>query len=184
MAALKTSIELLPQEEWEKTTFGKVLNWSLTIGRWIVIVTELVVILAFLSRFKLDRDLTDLNEKVKQQQAIITASSAFEKEFRLLQKRVKTIEDLRLQQLESEKVLNELASLTPLDVTLSDIRIDKNQVSLKANALSEAGLSTLISNLKKSSQFDKVMISKLGLAPKGEVGITFELKTGIKKTAI
>lgn len=184
MAALKTNIELLPQEEWEKTTFGKILAWSLTVGRWIVIVTELVVIMAFLSRFKLDRDLTDLNEKVKQQQSIITASSQFEKEFRFLQKRIKTIENLYLQQLAAEKLLNDLAALTPLDVTLSDIRVDKNQISLKANASSEAGLSTFINNLKKSSQFDNVTITKLGLAQEGEMGIIFELKTGIKKTTI
>lgn len=177
MAALKTNIELLPQEEWEKTSFGKILNWSLTVGRWIVIVTELVVIIAFLSRFKLDRDLTDLNEKIKQQQSIITASSAFEKEFRLLQQRVKTIENIRSSQLASDMVLNELATLTPVDVTFSNIRVDKNQVSLKASASSEAGLATLVNNLKKSSRFGKVTITKLGLAQEGEIGLSFEIKT-------
>ena len=69
--AIKTTIEFIPQEDWEKTSFGKFLKWLLNVGRWIVIVTELIVIIAFVSRFKLDRDLTNLNEKVKQKQAII-----------------------------------------------------------------------------------------------------------------
>ena len=59
-APKKHEIELLPKEEWEKTSFGKFIKWTLNVGRYIVIATELIVILAFVSRFKLDRDLTDL----------------------------------------------------------------------------------------------------------------------------
>ncbi len=88
MAARKSTIELLPQENWEKGTFGRLLKWALTVGRYIVIITELIVILAFLSRFKFDRDLTDLNEKVKQQQAIVQSSAQFEQKFRFLQKQL------------------------------------------------------------------------------------------------
>jgi len=77
MPAQKSQIELLPREEWEETSFGKFLKWLLTVGRYIVIFTELVVILAFLSRFKLDRDLTDLYKQIENKQAIIQNSTDF-----------------------------------------------------------------------------------------------------------
>ena len=62
----KKDINLLPREEFEQKTVGRFLIWALTVGRWIVIVTELIVITAFLSRFKLDRDLANLYEKIRE----------------------------------------------------------------------------------------------------------------------
>ncbi len=181
MAAQKTTVEFIPQEEWEKTSFGKFLKWVLTVGRYIVIITELIVILAFLSRFKLDRDLTDFNEKVKQQQAIINASAQFEKEFRFLQKRLSTIEGLRKTQLETDQILTELGNLTPVDVYLDNFAVTDKQVSLTATALSEAGLATFLNNLKASPKFTKLTISNVSSGMEEGVGISFELKSELKE---
>jgi len=178
MAARKTAIEFLPQEDWEKGTFGKILKWTLTVGRYIVIFTELVVILAFLSRFKLDRDLTDLGEKIKQQQAIIQASSDFEKEFRFLNKRIQTIESLRKEQLETEGVLSEIASLTPLDVQLTEFSITGSQLSFNAFSLSERGLGTFLKKLKESSKFQNISLSQISVE---ESGIKFQVKGALAK---
>jgi len=181
MAARRTNIEFLPREDWEKGTFGKILKWVLNVGRHIVIFTELIVILAFLSRFKLDRDLTDLGEKIKQQQAIITSWSGFEKEFRFLNQRLQTIEDLRKSQLEAGEILDELASLTPVDVYLSDFNVDNEQISLTATALSEKGLGTLLKNLKGSSKFENVSLSQINVNLEKEMGIEFQLKGKLRK---
>jgi len=173
MAARKTAIEFLPQEDWEKGTLGKILKWTLTVGRHIVIFTELVVILAFLSRFKLDRDLTDLGEKIKQQQVIIQASSEFEKEFRFLNKRIQTIESLRKDQLEAEGVLKEITSLIPLDVQLTELNITGNQLSFTSFAPSERGLDTFLKKLKESSKFQNISLSQINVE---ENGIRFQVK--------
>lgn len=175
MAARKISIEFLPQEEWEKGTFGRVLKWALTIGRHIVIFTELVVILAFLSRFKLDRDLTDLGEKIKQKQAIVASSAQFEKDFRFLDKRLRTIEELRKTQLEAGMVLTELSSLTPADVYLSDFTVNDKQVSLTATALSETGLGIFLKKLKSSPKFENLTLSQVSSGSEREIGIKFQL---------
>ena len=95
MAARKKAIEFLPQEEWQKGTLGHLLKWALTVGRFIVVFTELIVILAFLSRFKFDRDLTDLNEAVSQKKAIVEAAADFEQDFLFLQKQLETIAGLK-----------------------------------------------------------------------------------------
>jgi len=176
MAARKTAIEFLPQEDWEKGTLGKILKWTLTVGRHIVIFTELVVILAFLSRFKLDRDLTDLGEKIRQQQAIITSWSNFEKEFRFLNKRIQTIEEFRKSQIESGEILEELASLLPLDIVVSDFSVSGGQLSLSASALSEGGLSSFLRNLKNSKKFKNITLTQISLNTEKEIGIKFQVK--------
>lgn len=175
MAARKTTIELLPQEDWEKKPIGKVLKWTLGIGRHIVIITELVVILAFLARFKLDRDLTDLNEEIKQKQAIIVSASTFEEEFRFLQKRLATIKGLKQNQQEADKVITEIARLTPVNVSLSNLTSTGKEISFTANALSESGLASFLNNLKSSPRFDRLSISQLTSGENQE--IKFELKS-------
>lgn len=177
MAARKRDIELLPKEEWEKTSLGKLLKWTLTVGRYIVIATELIVILAFLSRFKLDRDLTNLYEEIKQKQARIEAASEFEEEFRFLQKRLDTIEDLEKKQLTTAGLIEELSSLIPLDVALTDLTVSDQKVSLTATALSEQGLATFLNNLKASDKFEKIELSQVVSGIEKGVGIQFELKT-------
>lgn len=179
MAAQKKSIEFLPHEDWERGTLGKLLKWALTIGRHIVIITELIVILAFLSRFKLDRDLTDLGEKIHQKQAIIESSASFEKDFRLLQKRLAKIEELKNNQLEADLILTELAALTPVDIYLSDFDINQDKMSLTATALSEAGLETFLKNLKNSSRFEKLSLSQVSLGTGQEIGIKFQIQSEV-----
>lgn len=179
MPAQKSQIELLPREEWEETSFGKFLKWLLTVGRYIVIFTELVVILAFLSRFKLDRDLTDLYKQIENKQAIIQNSTDFETDFRFLQKRLSTIEGLRKEQRQSQALLEEIARLTPIDVSFSDLTITGNQAHFTAEALSEAGLATFINNLKASPDFTNLTINTLAV---GEgVGISFDLEGEINQ---
>lgn len=181
MAAPKSEIEFLPQEEWEKTSFGKFLKWLLTVGRYIVIFTELIVILAFLSRFKLDRDLTDLYEQINNKQQIIQSYADFESDFRFLQKQLSTIQGLRKEQLQTKQLMEEIATLTPIDVYFSDLTISGNKASFTANALSEAGLATFINNLKRSGHFSNLEIGNLAFGTGEGVGISFTLKSQISK---
>jgi len=176
MGVRKTKIEFLPQECWEKGAWGKILKWALTIGRHIVIFTEFVVILAFLSRFKLDRDLTDLGERIKQQQAIVSSWSSFEKEFRFLSKRLQTISELRENRLEADIVLEELASLIPKDVVVHNLDVSGGQLSLTAFALSDSGASSFLRSLRGSGMFKNISLSQLNLEPEKEIGVKFQIK--------
>tara|TARA_Y100000310_G_C20224852_1_gene597442 strand:- start:24 stop:569 length:546 start_codon:yes stop_codon:yes gene_type:complete len=176
MAAQKSSIEFLPQDTWEKGTLGKILKWALTVGRHIVILTELIVILAFLSRFKFDRDLTDLNDEVKQKKVVIEASAQFEKDFRFLQTQLAAIKALNDQQLQTDQVLADLASLTPIDIIFSDLQVSEEEITVTASALSESGLATFLRNLKASSEFGQLTLSQVKSDVEKQVGTTFSLK--------
>ena len=178
----KTTIEFIPQEEWEKTSFGKFLKWLLNVGRWIVIITELIVILAFLSRFKLDRDLTDLNEVVKQKQAIVGASSDFEKEFRFLQKRLSTIEGLKKSQVEADKILELFSQLTPAGIQLSNFNLSGEKISLTASADSEITFAVFLKNLKQEPKLTSLTLNKV-MVDEEQFGRTvFNLTANLKES--
>lgn len=173
-------VELLPKENWEKGSLGRVFTWLLTTGRKIVIFTELLVILAFLSRFKLDRDLTDLNESLKQKQAIIQSSATFEKRFRQLQNQLTRLAELQRDQSDGATTINEIAQITPIDVYLDAFNWEEKAFKLNATALSEAGLSTLIQNLKKSPQTQSLRLTQIQANSSKQIGFKFELQGEFK----
>jgi len=175
MAARKTAIEFLPQEEWEKGALGKILKWALRGGRHIVIFTELIVILAFISRFKLDRDLTNLGEEVKQKQAIVQASWQFEKEFRLFNNRLQEIESLE-EKRGAELVLEKIAGFLPQDVYLNDITISGKEVYINAISLSEGGIANFLEGLGSLHLFKDLVLSQVVFEPGKEIGIKFQIK--------
>lgn len=184
----KKQINLLPQEEFEKKPLGKFLLWALTVGRWIVIFTELIVIMAFLSRFKLDRDISDLYDQIKQKQAIISSSSSFEQDFRFLQKRISEIQNLETKQIYVSSIFSAISAITPTDVVFSNFSYDEDGIRLTGIALSEEGLGSFLAGLTTSPNFTDVNLSSVSKKTGEEAGIRFTLTakvlTGGRKNAI
>jgi Tfp pilus assembly protein PilN len=174
-APKKREIELLPQEDWEKTSWGKLLKWTLSVGRYIVIVTELIVIVAFVSRFKLDHDLTNLNEEIKEKQARIEAMSEFEKEFRFLQKRLQTVSQIQGAQKTTSGTIQRLIPLIPIDVSLTSLSVNEKTIDLSAVALSAEGLASFINNLKESPHFNQLNLQNVSTGTEQLAGIQFNL---------
>ena len=176
----KKEINLLPKEEFEKKPLGKFLIWALNVGRWIVIVTELIVILAFLSRFKLDRDIADLYESIRTKQAIIAASASFEKDFRFFQNRLATIDQLTRDQFKTGEIIAAVAAATPPEVALDTLSVEKQELKLSGLALSETGLKVLINALSSSPLFSEIELGNVGRKLETDAAIKFNLTAKIK----
>lgn len=88
MPARSAKVNLVPPSEFESGFWGKFLKWAVTTGRYMIILTEMVVIVAFLMRFKLDEDLRNINEQINGQVGLLKSMSVGENKFRALQKKV------------------------------------------------------------------------------------------------
>ncbi|MBN1263578.1 MAG: PilN domain-containing protein [Candidatus Pacebacteria bacterium] len=177
MAAQKREINLLPQEGWERKPIARVVRWVLTIGRYIVITTELIVIIAFISRFKLDRDLSDLYEEIEIKQARVKSSEKFEEEFRLTQNRLKVLKEIEKGKNSFSQIILELTSSIPLNITLNSLEIDKDKLSIDGFSLSESSLAVLINNLKKSDFFGEIEVTRISKG--SSLTIDFELTVSL-----
>jgi len=71
----KININLIVKEDLGEALSSQILSWALTYGRYIIIITQIVVLSVFFLRFKLDRDHTDLKEAVTQKQALLESIS-------------------------------------------------------------------------------------------------------------
>ena len=88
MLPANIEINLLPKDPFLESPLGKILQWALSAGRYLVIVTELVVVISFATRFSLDRRVTDLNSAIHQKQIIIQSYGDLEERVLTVQKKI------------------------------------------------------------------------------------------------
>lgn len=156
-----SGINLLPGDDLEKAPLGKFLKWALTYGRYIVVITELIVLLVFFSRFKLDRDLFDLSDSINRKKTIIESSALFEEKVRRLQIRLHTVASLIEKTSRPSEYLAFLTASLPQGVTLVSLRAQGSTVTLSGTTISEAGIATLVSVLSKDSRVRAINVNNL-----------------------
>jgi len=175
MAAKKKLINLLPQEEFEASTVGRILKWAMGTFRIIVIVTEMIVMGAFLSRFWLDAQNSDLGDEISVKSAQIEAQSSQEEEFRNIQTKLAIAKELYAETKPTNKV-NLVTSRMPQDTVLSSITVDGKSIQVRGISGSELGIAQLVSNLKSEQSFKKVELGSVNSSEENPFLTIFTIK--------
>ena len=174
------AINLVPKDPFYQTAIGRFLQWALSAGRYIVIFTELVVIGSFVTRFTLDRQITDLNNEILQKEEQIKGYATLEKDFRIVQARVEDYNQV-VQDENLADVFPQLTSITPPDVFFSRVVINENQVTMNGSTLSQDSFNTLINNMQLSPTFKTVIINKIQSPEQNQPGFTFDITATTKE---
>lgn len=166
--ATKKELSLLPDSENPNSFSARAIKWLSTVGRWIIVMTELIVVTAFISRFWLDRKNSDLSEVIRQQQAIIESTQTFEKEFNSFQQRLKFIKDFYVTSPSYDDKISVLVKSTPPDLIYKSLSLkcensDNDRVNANANliAFKEDSIVSFITNLMVNDQIDSVTINQI-----------------------
>lgn len=164
-------INLLPKTEFEMSFWGRFIKWALTTGRYIIILTELVVIIAFMSRFKLDRDASDIGDAILGKQALLEASSNTEKTLRLVQSKL----DWANQKINSAPKINLILDKT-FSADVVSLGIKGGDITVVAKTVSESKLGNLINTLSEDKTFKTVELVDIGTDVDGTIKFTLKLK--------
>ncbi|NCN83092.1 MAG: PilN domain-containing protein [Candidatus Pacebacteria bacterium] len=174
------NINLLPSDPFFATPLGRMLRWALSAGRYIVIFTELIVIISFAARFTLDRQLTDLNKEISQKKAIVLSYGELEKNVRNTQTKIANYDSFE-QDANLAEVFEKLSIVTPTQVALSRLGITSSAITIEGSAPSQSVFNILITNLQLSPDFSAVTVSKVESADKNVPGLVFTLAAQTKK---
>ncbi len=154
------NVNLIPDDPFFDTIIGRVLRWAVSVGRYIVMFTELIVIISFATRFSLDRQLTDLNDSINQKSNLIQSYGDLEQNIKSAQNKLD-----QYQQLEQQKNLADvfpaLSAIIPSDVILQTLSIKTNQISLTGTTQSQTSLNLLVNNIQLSTAFRNVSIDRI-----------------------
>ncbi|HBP51532.1 MAG: hypothetical protein US68_C0010G0058 [Candidatus Shapirobacteria bacterium GW2011_GWE1_38_10] len=163
----KKEISLLPSEENNNSFLGRFLRWITSVGRVVIIFTELIVILAFLSRFWLDRKNSDLSEILRQQKAILASTKEFEDDYTSLQSRLRHIKKFYASEPNYVYNLNSLIQSLPSGIYFQNFNIKSDEKTSQISAtvelysFQEDAIVNFITNLKLNPDIDSVQVQKI-----------------------
>ena len=152
--------------------FDKFMNWALTAGRLIVIITEIVAVSAFIYRFSLDERLIDLHSAIKQKQALISLLKQDESKYRNLQDRIALASDLSEKNIKTNKIVLDIIGLIPQGVTINSLAFNKDRIVINANTNSVSSLTNFINLLKDYPDIKSVSIDNIENKPTGGLLVT------------
>lgn len=141
--------------------FDKFIDWALTIGRVVVIFTEIVALSAFIYRFTLDRQLIDLHSKIKQEAAIVSSFKNQEETYRNLQDRLKIASDFSSGSQNKITMFQDIVGLMSKGMTFNTLTISENSINIDANFQNSSSLGNFVSSLKSYKHIDNVSIDRI-----------------------
>lgn len=180
--SVSININLLPKDPFFDSVVGRILRWALSVGRYLVVFTELVVIVSFATRFNLDRQRTDLNEALNQKQMIIKSYGDLESKFRVLQTKISDFDQVD-QEGNLVDVFPKLAAVMPSDIRLTELTVTPETVSLAGSALSQRSLNVFLNNLQVSRLFFAITVDKIESQGERNPGFEFAIKANLKEGA-
>ena len=158
--------------------FDKFMNWALTVGRLIVIITEVVAVVAFVYRFSLDEKLVDFHSAIKQKQNIISVLKNDENNYRSLQDRIALASTFSEEAIASNKTITDIVNLVPNDIKTNNLIFSKDRVSIDASIVSISSLTDLIESLKSYPNIKSISIDNIENKP--SIGLSVNITTILK----
>lgn len=158
--------------------FDKFINWALTIGRLIIIITEVIAVIAFVYRFSLDERMVVLHDAIKQKQIVISAEKNNENKYRNLQDRLALAETFSTKAIKSNQNITDIISLIPQQVKINDFILNKDRVNLNIDVISVSSLDDFINSLKSYRGIKSINIDNIENKP--SVGLSVDITTMLK----
>lgn len=153
------SINLVKSDKGE--VVDRVVNWLLSVGRVLVILTELIALGAFLWRFGLDQQLIDLHSQIKQKQAIVEAFKKNEDEYRNLQERLSIASSFAASSERKFGTYSDILDLAPEGIAFTKLTQSSNVLSMEVNVNSVSALSSFVFALKANPEIESISIDKI-----------------------
>lgn len=136
-----------------------------------------MVIGAFLSRFKLDRELANLSAEIEGRKNVLTARAGVEKRFGIVQGRLDAASGLMASQMGVGGVLEKIVEKIPPGPKLSNLTIKGNRISLTATTYNEREMGEALSRMANEPSWKGVELTEVN-ADK-EKGIRFSVKISL-----
>jgi Tfp pilus assembly protein PilN len=167
---MKYTINLMPAKE--APLMERLVYFSLNYLRYIIILTQLVVIGVFFYRFQIDQRIIDLKEAVEQKKEIIQVVLPLLSEAEIIDKRTIEARKIIKEQERFNQMVRYSLSLFPQSLTLTKLEMENDGIKMTGLALDVRVLQSFYSLLQKEKKFAVVSLTDI---KKGDNGYAFIL---------
>jgi hypothetical protein len=159
MAEKIQTINLLPQDN--NNLLTQITDWALSIGRLLVILTEIVALGTFLYRFTLDEQLVNLHDQIKSESFIIANFKSAETTFRDIQDRLTTIKNYVPIGNVTTSIFTDIVTMGRGKVTFKDLTVNTQNAKIEIQSPSAAALSQFVDTLKHYPSIASVVVDNV-----------------------
>lgn len=152
-------INLLKKKELKLSE--KLVFFSLHYLRYIIIITQMCVIMVFFYRFYIDQQIIDLKESIAQQEEIVKVTVSMVEEAQAIDIKSDEIKKLIKDQDKFEESLNYTLSVIPSKIIIGKFEQSKENIMLSGISTDYGTIRILYERLKKDNKFKKIIISEI-----------------------
>lgn len=171
----KYQINLIPKKK--RDLADTILFFFLHYLRYIIVLTQIVVIGVFFFRFQVDQEIIDLKESIDQKSEIVKVTKPLIAEAHEVDNKIREIKKIITTQEIFQKNVNYLFSIIPQEITLHEFEIKKDAIKINGIANNISIIQLFNEKLKKEGSYKSVTIAEL---KKTQTGFFFAISMLIK----
>ncbi len=173
---MKYKINLIPAKE--TPLVERLVYFSLNYLRYIIVITQLVVVGVFFYRFQIDQNIIDLKDAVDQKNEIVKIVLPLLNEASRIDIKSKAIGDILKKQSNFSAMNRYFISVFPDALTLDNMDVTGDEIKVSGSATDAQSLQDFYLLLKKDQKFATVNLQNI---KRSDVGYDFQLDlTGFK----
>jgi len=156
---MKYKINLLQEKERDLT--GKIIYFALHYLRYILVVTQIVVIAVFFYRFKIDQEIIDLRDELKQKEEIVLVSSPLLDEAKQVDIKTREIKEILGRQDSFSQMFSYFLQIFPSKMNVTKIEIVENGIVFEGITTDPQIIKTFWDRLKADALFQNIELGSI-----------------------
>lgn len=168
---MKYYINLFPEKE--KDAVDKIMYFAFHYLRYILVITQFIVICVFFFRFKVDQEIVDLKDGLQQKQQIIESTKSLLDEVAFLETKTQSLGSLMKKQENFNSMYNYFITSLPSDLVITSLNFTPSGISCDGYSINPATIQKFKEQLLNEKRFKTVNLESVR---KSTTGFSFTLK--------
>lgn len=157
----KYQINLLPRRKKPNILTDKLIFFALHYLRYIIIVTQIIVIGVFFYRFWIDQQVINLKESINQKQEIIRITLPMVKEAQALEEKITVIKKILDKQKQFTAHFDYIVSIVPESISIKTLNLASDTIKIEGESTNINSIRTIFERLKRDQKFTNVVLSNV-----------------------
>jgi len=173
------NVNFIPKQNQQNANMGnQFFRWVTNSGKIIIIAVDILIVVVFLARFKLDSDMSSLEKKTQEKVLIVNTTSDIETKHKAVLLKLKLLETVMSKQIDWKTRLAKLQDEIPENVLITDMEFDNNNLSLTAEVKTAQDFGLFMNQLISDISVKSLVINRSELKPEDgiyEFSLSMEL---------
>ncbi len=156
---MKYLINLLPDKK--EHIADRIIYFSFHYLRYILVITQFVAICTFFYRFKVDQEIVDLRDMLKQKKVIVESTRGLLKEVDRVDRKLSYVSKSLVDQQKTQDAYEYLFSRLPEEMNIVKLSFSKTEITIQGTAPGISLVQEVYQRIKNENRFQSVELKSI-----------------------